>query len=91
MTNTKRGHEQNHSLHQGQALGSALDELRSTKTNPKGIVRMTPDRVLKSIRRQSAAPLNRSVIADPVIRDQVNRVYRCTGSRACVRLTMRSE
>jgi hypothetical protein len=49
---------------------------------------MTPEEILQGIQQRAAATLNASVVTDPVIRERVDHVCRCTSNRAGVRLLM---
>ncbi|MDR0672414.1 MAG: hypothetical protein LBF93_01860 [Zoogloeaceae bacterium] len=49
---------------------------------------MTPEEILQGIQQRAAATLNASVVTDPVIRERVDYVCRCTSNRAGVRLLM---
>jgi hypothetical protein len=49
---------------------------------------VTPEEILGDIQRRAAETLNTSVISDPVIRERVDYVCRCTSNRAGVRLLM---
>jgi len=49
---------------------------------------MTPDEILHAIHERAAETLNTTAISDPIIRDRVDYVCRCTSNRAGVRLLM---
>ncbi len=49
---------------------------------------MTPDQILQRIYERAAATLNATVITDPIIRERVDYVCRCTSNRSGARLLM---
>ena len=62
-----------------------MDQLRAQGT--AGLVRMTPEEILRSVRDQAAAA-SKSVIADAAARERIEYVALCTANRAGVRLLM---
>lgn len=49
---------------------------------------MTPEEILQSIHDRAVKTLNVTVVTDPIIRERVDYVCRCTSNRAGVRLLM---
>ena len=62
-----------------------MDQLRFGGAT--GLIRMTPEEILRSIHDQAAAA-NESVVADEVTREKIQYVALCTVNRAGVRLLM---